>query len=891
MSAKTSASVSFFHSSFFRATLLVAVSVLTVAVSMTLYNVHATSELALKQLQQQAQGANGILAKQLVGPMRFADNLALGKAIKEVVDDPSNPSDSIMAVNTKGEAVASYAAQGVDTSELKAMAKTLVGQNSVVTSEDGLSIATPIISPSNGSVLGFVLSHWSDAKTNAEIAANTRTGLIVAGLILIVAMLITSFVFRAMIAQRLGRINSAMSAIAGGALTTAVPYTGTKDEIGHIAKSLEAFRHSLEQAEATNRVALMRGTALTSASTAIMLTDSAHEITWVNAAMVKLMRVHAAAIQARNPDFDPENMIGYRADRLLEGSSEIARELDADTRTSLRTEQDLASGTLVVEANPVLTAEGTKIGHVAEWHDITEARRNVAITEAIDATQLRVEFTPDGRMSAANGAMCVVARRDESQLIGMDFSQLIRVAATGEIAFEAIARGENVIGRMLISIDGHDLLLNGAMTPVRDRKGAIRRIVAIGTDMSEIEAREASARIERERLAAEQRQVVDQLRDVLRHLAEGDLTQAIREPFPGDYEQLRLDYNDATAKLREAMALVLENSNLIRSESGGISRAAEDLSRRTEQQAATLEQTAAALNQLTASVKSAADRTLKANDMVALARRNTESSGQVVREAVQAMGEISESSNKISRITSVIEEISFQTNLLALNAGVEAARAGEAGRGFAVVASEVRALAQRSSEAAREIAGLISDSASQVKRGVELVGQAGSALDGIQGSVAEIVTFMSDITASTTEQSAGLSEVNTAILQLDQVTQHNAAMFEETTAASQSLAREADGLNATMSRFRLGTQHTQQATAAPASNFRSTRPVAAAPVAPAPAEPAAPPPTRAAAPAKAPVQTRARTPAPAPAPAPRASARASTLAVKNAPAEDNWEDF
>ncbi|ETD90437.1 methyl-accepting chemotaxis protein [Rhodobacter capsulatus] len=882
MSAKTSASVSFFHSSFFRATLLVAASVLAVVVSMTLYNVHTTSELALKQLQQQAQGASGIIAKQLVGPMRFSDKLQLGKALQDVVDDPSNPADMMMAVNEKGEALATYAAEGADTAELTAMAQTLAGQKSVVTSEDGLTIATPVTSATSGTVLGYVLSHWSEEQTDAAIASATRTSLIVSGLILIAAMLLTSFFFRAMISLRLGRINTAMSAIADGALATEVPYTGTKDEIGHIAKSLEAFRQSLEQAEATNRVALMRGTALASASTAIMLTDTAHVITWANEAMVKLMRVHAAAIRARNPDFDPDNMIGYRADRIVEGGTEIAGEMDAGTRASLRIEQDLASGTLVVEANPVMTPDGTKIGHVAEWHDITEARRNIAITEAIDATQLRVEFTPDGRMSAANVAMCVISQRDESQLIGMDFSRLVRVAATGEMAFEAIARGENVIGRLLLSIDGQELLLNGAMTPVRDRKGTIRRVVAIGTDMSEIESREAHARIERERAAAEQRQVVDQLRDALRHLAEGDLTQAIREPFPGDYETLRVDYNDATAKLREAMAMVLENSSLIRTESGSISRAAEDLSRRTEQQAATLEETAAALNELTASVKSAADRTLKANDMVALARRNTESSGQVVREAVQAMGEISESSNKISRITSVIEEISFQTNLLALNAGVEAARAGEAGRGFAVVASEVRALAQRSSEAAREIAGLISDSAGQVKRGVELVGQAGSALDGIQGSVAEIVTFMSDITASTTEQSAGLSEVNTAILQLDQVTQHNAAMFEETSAASQSLAREADGLNDTMSRFRLGTQ---QGTGAAASNFRSTRPVAA-PVAPAPAaEPKAPTPIRAATPAPAPA------PAPASAPAQRASARASNLAVKQAPAEDNWEDF
>jgi len=868
MSAKTSKSVSFLHSSFFRATLLVALSALAVVASMTLLNVRSTTDIAMTQLRQQASGASSIIAKQLVGPMRFSDKIQLGKALKDVVDDPSNPASAMMAVNEKGEALATYAAQGVDTAEIEALAKRAAEQKAGVTSEDGLTIATPVASPTSGVILGFVISHWSEDATKAAISQATRNGLAVAGLVLVLAMLITSLVFRSMVSVRLGRINSAMSDIAGGALATAVPYTGKKDEIGHIAQSLEAFRQSLEEAEATNRIALMRGTALASTSTAIMLTNTDHEITWVNDAMVSLMRQHEAAIRARNPDFDPDNMIGYRADRILEGGTEVAHEMDEGVRNSLRIEQDLPSGTLVAEANAVTTADGVKIGHVAEWHDITSARNNAAIIGAIDATQLRVEFHPDGRLSAANLAMSMLLQTDENALIGRDFSHAIRIETTGELAFDAIRRGETVIGRVLLSLDGHEILINGAISPVRNRNGAIQRVIAIGSDMSDIEAREAQVRIERERNASQQRQVVDELRSALRHLAEGDLTQSIRDPFPGDYETLRIDYNEATAKLRDAMGLVLENSNLIRTESGGISRAAEDLSRRTEQQAATLEETAAALNELTASVKSAADRTLKANDMVALARRNTESSGQVVREAVHAMGEISESSNKISRITSVIEEISFQTNLLALNAGVEAARAGEAGRGFAVVASEVRALAQRSSEAAREIAGLISDSAGQVKRGVELVGQAGNALDGIQGSVAEIVTFMSDITASTTEQSAGLSEVNTAILQLDQVTQHNAAMFEETSAASQSLAREADSLNDTMCRFRLGTN----TGAASTSNFRSARPA-----------PAAPAPKPAAEPVVSPKSV-------APAPAARI-ARPSNLAVKAAPAEDNWEDF
>jgi methyl-accepting chemotaxis protein len=216
-----------------------------------------------------------------------------------------------------------------------------------------------------------------------------------------------------------------------------------------------------------------------------------------------------------------------------------------------------------------------------------------------------------------------------------------------------------------------------------------------------------------------------------------------------------------------------------------------------------LEQFAAALTQITASVASAADGASKASEVVTEARKNAEASGTVVREAVDAMGEIASSSEQISRIISVIDDIAFQTNLLALNAGVEAARASDAGRGFAVVASEVRALAQRSSEAAREINTLISTSGNQVKRGVSLVDKAGTALNEIVSSVGDIEDHVTGIAASAREQSTGLEEINTAISQLDQVTQQDVAMFEETTAATHTLTAEANALVSTTGKFRI----------------------------------------------------------------------------------------
>jgi methyl-accepting chemotaxis protein len=290
----------------------------------------------------------------------------------------------------------------------------------------------------------------------------------------------------------------------------------------------------------------------------------------------------------------------------------------------------------------------------------------------------------------------------------------------------------------------------------------------------------------------------------LERLAAGDLTYRVEAALPPAYEKLRADLNGAMDGLQELIRGIVTNTSGLQSGAGEITQAADDLSRRTEQQAASLEQTAAALDEITATVRATAEGAEQARSLVSRTTVDAERSGAVVQEAVAAMGGIEQSSQKISQIIGVIDEIAFQTNLLALNAGVEAARAGDAGRGFAVVASEVRTLAQRSAEAAREIKALIHTSTQQVGSGVKLVGEAGQALGRIMAQVGEVSGVVAGIASSAREQASGLAEVNTAVNQMDQMTQQNAAMVEQSTAASHALAQEAEELAQLAQRFQVG---------------------------------------------------------------------------------------
>ncbi|CAN7743745.1 methyl-accepting chemotaxis protein [Rhizobium leguminosarum] len=320
-------------------------------------------------------------------------------------------------------------------------------------------------------------------------------------------------------------------------------------------------------------------------------------------------------------------------------------------------------------------------------------------------------------------------------------------------------------------------------------------------------------RVDREeqkaREASELQFAVENLAVGLLQLSEGNLAYRISDSFVESLVSARDNFNITAEKLEAALSQVVQSTMNIDGEAKDIRSAADNLARRTEQQAAAVEQTAAALEEVTTTVKTSAASAQGAGRLVLRTKNNAENSGEIVRHAVTAMERIEKSSSEISNIIGVIDEIAFQTNLLALNAGVEAARAGDAGKGFAVVAQEVRELAQRSANAAKEIKILINTSNEQVGQGVHLVRETGYALENIVSEVQEISLHVATIVENAQEQSSGLQQINIAVNQMDQDTQKNAAMVEETTAATHGMAQEVAALHELVSQFRLSNPRTE----------------------------------------------------------------------------------
>jgi methyl-accepting chemotaxis protein len=488
-------------------------------------------------------------------------------------------------------------------------------------------------------------------------------------------------------------------------------------------------------------------------------------------------------------------------------------QLDADSRASIRTlkalvEKELPNGLdkfyAQLRQSPevkrffstdehIARAKGAQLGH---WVNISDGNFNedyVSKVRTIGSVHARIGLEPQWYI----GGYAIILDHLITSAVGAMFPKGGLFSSKGPMSARDFGKAlASLVKAVMLDMD---------------------LAISVYIDEAEIAKQKAQA----EAIAAEQKLVTDCFGKAMAAIASNDVSYRIEDDLPEVYLGLKRDFNDALAQLAMTISQIDGSASQISAGSQEIRAAADDLAKRTEQQAASIEQTAAALEEITTTVKDSSRRAEEAGQLVAKARKGAERSGEIVQLAVTAMGAIDTSSKEISSIIGVIDEIAFQTNLLALNAGVEAARAGDAGKGFAVVAQEVRELAQRSAKAAKEIKELINNSGEQVKAGVSLVGETGEALALIVDEVKEIDRNIISIVESAREQATALQEINTAVNAMDQGTQQNAAMVEETTAASHALVSEVGRIAEMLQEFTIGEQ-------APARSSRQKAAVAAA---------------------------------------------------------------
>ncbi|WP_300297005.1 methyl-accepting chemotaxis protein [Ferrovibrio sp.] len=467
--------------------------------------------------------------------------------------------------------------------------------------------------------------------------------------------------------------------------------------------------------------------------------------------------------------------------------------------------------------NPIFDKRGKPYKVVKFATDVTEQKMQLANYEgqlaAINKAQAVIEFTLDGKILHANENFLKALGYTLDEIKGQHHSLFVepayRASAEYREFWAKLGRGEYDANQYKrIGKGGKEVWIQASYNPIVDANGRPYKVVKYATDITA------------QTKAAQMMQLaVQQVQAVVEATKANDLTQRIDlEGKGGEIRSLCEGVNDLVEAMSDIIGGIREASETIAAASAEISTGSQDLASRTESQAASIEETAASMHEVTTTVKQNADNAQAANQLATAARDTAEKGGNVVRDAVVAVNEIESSAQKISDIIGLIDEIAFQTNLLALNASVEAARAGEAGKGFAVVAQEVRALAQRSANASKDIKALIQTSNSQVKSGAALVNQAGTSLTEIVGAIKKVSDIVAEIAAASREQASGLEQINTAVGQMDEMTQRNGALVEETSASAQSLSNQAEELATLVQRYKVkGQGHLARAAAAPAA--------------------------------------------------------------------------
>jgi len=648
-------------------------------------------------------------------------------------------------------------------------------------------------------------------------------------------------------------------------LTMKLNVTAMMDVKGeYIGNALE-WSDITEEVAKENHVARLQG-AIDSSAQATMMVDRDFIVTYVNQATKDLLMKNQMQFSAVFPGFNAVNIVGTCID-IFHKNPAHQRQLLADPG-NLPYQTDIAVGDLKFELNVSATMDsrGNYVGNSLEWRDVTEVRKKeldvARLQSAVDGAQANLMICDAELMiTYANPSVInMMAGRAEAlrkvfpgfdahNLVGQCIDQFHKNPAHQR---QLLGNPANLPAKAEINVAGLEFSVNA--TAILDHQGNLMGNMVEWGDITE--QKDAERQIQSLIDNAVQGQldtridastytgfmkglgdginelmnaVVEPLQEaqrVIKALSEGDLTEEMEGEYSGEFAELRDAINETNTVLSEMVDQIMDSSESILTSSDEISRGNTDLSQRTEEQASSLEETASSMEQMTSTVKQNADNAREANQLAAAARDQAEKGGEVVQNAVAAMGEINTSSKKIADIIGVIDEIAFQTNLLALNAAVEAARAGEQGKGFAVVAAEVRNLAQRSAGAAKEIKGLINDSVERVDEGSKLVDESGKTLEEIVNGVKKVSDIIAEIAAAAQEQSAGIEEVNKAITQMDEMTQQNAALVEEATAASESMNEEAKEMNDLMEFFDPGEEEPEPVKVAPKRKRRKSRAVA-----------------------------------------------------------------
>jgi methyl-accepting chemotaxis protein len=594
-------------------------------------------------------------------------------------------------------------------------------------------------------------------------------------------------------------------------------------------------------------------TALDCVSTNVMMADADLNVVYMNEAVKSMFRAAQQDLQAHLPDFDAERILGQSID-VFHANPAHQRAMLARLQESFSSEMQVGGRTFRIIANPVVNDAGERIGTVVEWDDLTaqraaeaaeaeraaierrQAEENLRIRTALDNVSSCVMMADaDHRIVYMNQTVRAMFERGEREiaraipgfradrLLGASIDTFhrhpqhqqrmvaeMRGEMKSEIQLGALTMG--FTANPVISPDGERL---GTVVEWADRTEEVQMEDELESIVAAARSGDLAQRVEIankkgffKHLAIGINALIDDLAAVFQDvsatlgaMSDGDLTRPVGRDYQGEFGKIRDDLNSTLVHFSKVLSELREATDSVNVASNEISSGNSNLSARTEQQASSLQETAASMEELTSTVRNNADNAQQANQVAARARELAERGGEVVGRAVMAMDQINTSSNKIAEIIGVIDEIAFQTNLLALNASVEAARAGEQGRGFAVVATEVRNLASRSADAAKEIKALIGDSVEKVHAGAALVNESGETLSDIVGGVRKVGDIVAEIAAASAEQASGIDQVNQAITTMDEMTQQNAALAEQTSAASVSLYEKAQSMEQTIAFF------------------------------------------------------------------------------------------